>query len=183
MDALNIGNDHRGQRSEFTPKTTKANGNGSNGSHKPLAQVRQGVRVAAFKAVTAAHLTEHEGLTVAEAALGCNTSPVYIAAIKTILATKNMGLLEAVMRGDEPVIATAARLKNAAAAIAAYEKCSAYEKRMFELATGAMADLTAHLVTAAPEQLAETAKKLDPEWVWENLVMPAVSNSKTTPNT
>jgi len=180
MDVLNIGNDHRGQRSEFTPKTTKANGSGPNGGHKPLARVRQGVRVAAFKATTAAHLTEREGLTVAEAALGCNSTPAYIAAIKTIVATKNMGLLKAVMRGDEPVIATAARLKNAAAAITAYQKCSAYEKRLFELATGAVADLTAHLVTATPEQLAETAKKLDPEWVWQNLVLPAVQSQATS---
>lgn len=131
MEALNIGNDHRGQRSEFTPKT---NGNGRH--HRRRSQIHNGRRRAALKADTAVLLVMEHGISVTEAIERCDTIFEYFDAMRTLRESENPGLRNDVLMGIEPVRAAAALVENAAAIIKAFPKCSRYELTLIQARTG-----------------------------------------------
>jgi hypothetical protein len=158
-----------------------SNGNGGNGHHRRVRhQVHDGYRRAVLRADTAFTLAETCGMTVTEAIKRCGTTTNYYAAIKAVRESEDPGLHQAVLEGYESLFAAAKRVKNAAAAIKAYRKCSLFEQGMVWAATGATTDLEMLLRAATPEQLAEASRRIGLDWVWDNMIAAAMVTEPTT---
>ena len=153
--------------------------NGNGHRRRVRRQIRHGQRQAARKADTAVILVETCGMSVTEAIARCNTSPGYYSAMKTLRDCGDHGLHAHVLKGDEPVLASAKRVKNAATVIAAYQKCSELEKGLIRLATGATADAADMLWHSTPEQLVATTKALGLDFVWDRMIEPAMPTEPT----
>jgi hypothetical protein len=145
--------------------------------HRP--QVCDGYRGAALRAYTAAQLVLQQGYSVGRAARCCGANRRYVYAMLTILATEDGDLLLPVLTGGSSVPGTAARVKNAATAIAAYKKCSAYEKWVFRNATGVPEDLLAHLCNSTDAELAAAGKSFGIDTVWDTMIVPSMPVSET----
>ena len=98
-------------------------------------------------------MVEVIGKPVTEAIERCEISPVYFYAMRAVRESGDPLLYQAVLEGHESLFTAAARVKNAAAAIKAYRKCSLFEQGMVWLATGATTDLATMLWHSTPEQL------------------------------
>jgi hypothetical protein len=157
-----------------------SNGNGGNSHHRRVRhQIHNGRRRAALKADTAVMLVEG-GMPVTEAIERCDTTTNYYAAIKAVRESEDPGLYQAVLEGFESLFPAAKRVKNAAVAIQAYRKCSPLEQAMVWGATGATADLEVLLRSSPPEQLVEVSKRIGLDWVWDNMLAPAMATEPTT---
>jgi hypothetical protein len=166
---------------QFKPKFTNGHGNrhqrrhqahGGRRRHHP--QVENGYRQAALQVVL------NQGYTIAHAARCCATTYEYTVAMIAVIRSENARLLADVLAGKIAVLIAGAMMKNAAAVIAAYRKCSALERELFRLATGATTDAAALLQDLDPDQLVATSKTLGPDWIWFNLierVMPAAETA------
>ena len=86
----------------------------------------------------------------------------------------------AVLEGHEPLLTAGVRVKNAAAAITAFKKCSVLEQGLFWLATGATDDLATMLWNSKPDQLVTAAKLLGLDWVWDRMIAAAMETTKAT---
>jgi hypothetical protein len=150
--------------------------NGGNGRHHRVRhQIHNNRRRAALQADSAIVLVEAAGMAVTEAVERCSTTSAYFHAMKALRESGNVGLYNAVLRGDEPVLASARRVKNAAAAITAYEKCSPLERELFWVATGATADAVTLLRNLRADQLVAASKTLGLDWVWDQMISAAMS--------
>jgi hypothetical protein len=170
MSVLEIGNKPSGNGGQ----APVLNGNGH---RRPRPQVHHGYRRAARKADTALLLTAG-GMSVTEAAERCSVGLDTVYAMKAIKESENIALYDRVMRGGQPVLASGKGVANAAAAITALRKCSALERELVRLATGAAADPVTMLLNLTPDQLAAVSKELSPEY-WDRFIdtEPAVANS------
>jgi hypothetical protein len=74
-------------------------------------------------------------------------------------------------------------VKNAVTAIAAYKKCSEFQKHIFRIATGATEDLVMHLHNSSTSELAEAGRVLGNEWVWNTMIVPSLPVSETATET
>jgi len=158
-----------------------SNGNGGNSHHRRVRhQIHHGRRRAALKADTAVTLAETRGMTVTEAIERCGTTTNYYAAIKAVRESEDPGLHQAVLEGYESLFAAAKRVKNAAAAIKAYRKCSLFEQGMVWLATGATTDLERLLRSSTPEQLVEVSRRIGSDWIWDWMIAPAMAPEPAT---
>ena len=165
------------------PSPTNGNGqarNGGNGHHhRARHQIHHGYRRAALKADTAVLLVE-SGMPVAEAIERCSTNHSAFYALRAVKGSGDTALLDAVLEGHEPLLTAGVRVKNAAAAITAFKKCSVLERGLFRLATGATSDPVTMLRNLTPEQLVATANALSPAWIWDKLIEPAMSTEPAT---
>jgi hypothetical protein len=153
----------------------RAGGNGGNGHRRRVRhQILHGVRRAALKADTAVMLVE-DGMDVAQAVTRCDTSLDYFYAMKALRESGNVALHNAVLHAGPPVRAAAKLVKNAAMVITAYQKCSALERELVRLATGATADPVTMLLNLTPDQLVAVANALGTEWIWNTMISPVVS--------
>jgi hypothetical protein len=159
---------------------SSSNGNGGNSHHRRVRhQIHHGRRRAALKADTAVTLVEG-GMPVAEAIERCGTTTNYYAAMKAVRESEDPGLHQAVLEGYESLFAAAKRVKNAAAAIKAYRKCSLFEQGMVWLATGATTDLERLLRSSTPEQLVEVSRRIGSDWIWDWMIAPAMAPEPAT---
>lgn|SRR5262245_10825585 len=149
--------------------------------HHP--QVENGYRQAALQAHGAATLVLNQGYTIAHAARCCATTYEYTVAMIAVIRSENARLLADVLAGKIAVLVAGAMVKNAAAAIVALRKCSGLERALVMHATGAVADLSQHLLNSSAEQLAAAGKHLTPGWVWNNVVEAAMSAAEPAPKT
>ena len=174
---------------EFKNVPSPANGNGQarNGSnghrHRVRHQIRHNRRHAFLKAEAAVLLVERCGMPATKAVMLLGVSYNYYAAVKLLRASDNVALYKAVRRGDEPVLEAARRVKNAAAAIAAFKKCSVLERGLFRLATGATDDPITMLLNLKPDQLVATSKALGLDWVWDRMIAATMETAKATTET
>jgi hypothetical protein len=173
---------------ETYPFAVKKNGNGNgralnggNGRHRRVRhQIHHGYRHAARKADTALLLVEATGMSEAEAIKRCSTNPAAFYAMKAIVECGSTALYNAVLKGGEPFLPAGARVKNAAAAIAAFRECSKLERTLFWFATGATDDPVAMLLNLSPEQLVAASKALGLDWVWDKMISPVMEAAETT---
>jgi hypothetical protein len=165
------------------PSPTNGNGqarNGGNGHHhRARHQIHHGYRRAALKADTAVLLVE-SGMPVAEAIERCSTNHSAFYALRAVKGSGDTALLDAVLEGHEPLLTAGVRVKNAAAAITAFKKCSVLEQGLFWLATGATDDLATMLWNSKPDQLVTAAKLLGLDWVWDRMIAAAMETTKAT---
>jgi len=165
------------------PSPTNGNGqarNGGNGHHhRARHQIHHGYRRAALKADTAVLLVE-SGMPVAEAIERCSTNHSAFYALRAVKGSGDTALLDAVLEGHEPLLTAGVRVKNAAAAITAFKKCSVLEQGLFWLATGATDDLATMLWNSKPDQLVTAAKLLGLDWVWDRMIAAAMETKKAT---
>jgi len=103
--------------------------------------------------------------------------------MKAVKESCDTALFDAVFEGNEPLLAAGARVKNAAAAITAFKKCSLLEQGLFRLATGATDDLATMLWNSKPDQLVTAAKSLGLDWVWDRMIAAAMETTKVTTET
>jgi hypothetical protein len=173
---------------ETRPFAVKKNGdgnrrtlNGGNGHHRRVRpQIRHGYRHAARKADTALLLVEATGMSEAEAIERCSTNPAAFYAMKALREAGSTTLYNAVLRGGEPMRTSWSHVRNAAAAISAFKKCSRSERGLFRLATGATNDPVAMLLNLNPDQLVATSKSLGLDWIWDKLIAAAMEAAETT---
>jgi hypothetical protein len=125
-------------------------------------------------------LVQRTGMTVTEAVERCDTSAAYFSAMKALRESGNSALYRSVLRGNSPVLASARRVENAAAAIAAYRKFSAEEHELFRGATGATADAVTMLRNLGADQLAAVSKALGLDWVWDKMIAAAMPAEAST---
>jgi hypothetical protein len=129
-----------------------------------------------LKADTAVMLVEN-GMPVTEAIERCTTNTNDFSAMKALRGSGNLPLYNHVLKGDEPVRASAKRVKNAAAVIAAYSKCSALERELVRCAAGATNDPVTMLLNLPPDQLVAASKALGLDWVWDWMIAAAMPAS------
>jgi len=158
-----------------SPTVQSPRANGGNGHrHRPRRQIHHKYSRAALKADTANMLVEN-GMSVTEAVKRCTTGTNYFYALKALRESGNVALHNAVLKRDEPAIASAKRVKNAAAAIVALKKCSVLERELVRLATGMTDDPVTLLLNLSPDQLVATSTALGKDWIWERMVVAAMS--------
>jgi hypothetical protein len=149
--------------------------NGGNGHRRRgRSQIHHGYRRAARKADTACILVE-DGMKVAEAIERCSTSTNYFYDLKALRESGNSALHNSVLKGNDPVHASAERVKYAAAAIRALQQCSGLERELVRLATGVTADPVTMLLNLEPDHLVAVTNALGTEWVWEKMIIAAMS--------
>ena len=154
----------------------RAHANGGNGHRRRIRrQLQHGYRRAVLRADTAVTLVAITGMPVAEAIARCGTSTDYYYAIKAVKESGNTALYDAVLKDKTPLFPAAASVKNAAAVITAYENCTELEKALIFVATGATANAVTLLRGLCPEHLLEVANQLGTDWVWDNMITPAMS--------
>jgi hypothetical protein len=165
------------------PSPTNGNGqarNGGNGHRRRVRhQIHNGYRRSALKADTAIMLVE-SGMEVTKAIERCSTGSNAFYAMKALKESGNTALYNAVLKGNELFFASAEKVKNAAAAITAYRKCSVLERELVRLATGATADPVTMLLNLKPDQLVAASKKLGLDWVWDRMIAAAMETAKAT---
>jgi hypothetical protein len=155
--------------------------NGGNGHHRRVRhQIHKGYRRAVRRADTAVTLVEVIGKPVTEAIERCEISPVYFYAMRAVRESGDPLLYQAVLEGHESLFTAAARVKNAAAAIKAYRKCSLFEQGMVWLATGATTDLATMLWHSTPEQLVKASKLVGTDFIWERMIVAAMPSKSIT---
>jgi hypothetical protein len=173
---------------EFKKVPSPTNGNGQarnsgNGHRRRVRhQIHNGYRRSALKADTAIMLVE-SGMEVTKAIERCSTGSNAFYAMKAVKESGDAALYDAVSEGDEPLLAAGLRVKNAAAAITAFKKCSGLERELFRLATGATDDPVTMLLNLKPDQVVATSKALGLDWVWDKMIAAAMETKKTTTET
>jgi hypothetical protein len=158
------------------------NGGGNGHRRRVRRQIHKGYRRAALKADTAVILVE-DGMTVTEAVKRCETGFSQFYALQALRESGNVTLHKHVLKGDEPVLASGRRVANAAAAITALQKCSGMERELVRLATGMTSDPVTMLLNLEPDQLVAVTNALGTEWVWEQMIIPAMPTKSTTEST
>jgi hypothetical protein len=128
---------------------------GANGhKRRRRKQIHHDFRRTALAGDAACDIAELRGISLSEAALCCNTSPVHAHAMDKIRTCGDKLLHDEVMTGTQPVLASAEMVENASIAIKAYAKFSRYERYLFEAKTGAVKDLTKHIANSDPVEAA-----------------------------
>jgi hypothetical protein len=170
------------------PSFTNGNGdgharNGGNGHrHRPRRQIHHGYRRAALRADTAVMLVAN-GMTVTEAVTRCDVSLPHYYAMRALKESGNVALHNRALKGDQSVRVSAARVKNAAAAITALTKCSGLERELVRAATGMTSDPVTMLLNLTPEQLVATSTALGLDWVWDHMIAAAMPTKPATEST
>lgn len=128
---------------------------GANGhKRRRRKQIYHDFRRAARAGDAACDLAEFRGISLSEAALCCNTSPVHAHAMDKIRTCGDKLLYDEVLTGTQPVLPSAEMVENAAAAIKGYAKFSGFELYLFEAKTGAIKDLAKHIAESDPIEAA-----------------------------
>jgi hypothetical protein len=112
---------------------------------------------------------------VVEAAACLCVSTNAIQAMLAIRAIGSTALHKAVLKGNDPILAAGARIKNAAVAIKALKQSSGLERELIRIATGATADPVTMLLNLEPDQLVAVTNALGTEWIWDKLISPVLS--------
>src|SRR5262249_58844115 len=93
----------------------KLNGNGGNGAHhhhRRRPRFLSGDRLAAMRGYAGARFVLDHSVSIADAGRWTGSNANYVAALLEVIATNDMALLKAVLRGDGPVLLAAGRAKK-----------------------------------------------------------------------
>jgi hypothetical protein len=104
----------------------------------------------------------------------------YVRAAVALLRAENTSLLRKVLAGETPMLAAARGTLQLAAAVAAYKAMVEADRKAFASITGATADLTDHLARSVPSKRAEAARGIGAEAVWEQMVLPLITEDRST---
>lgn len=100
-------------------------------------RVRNGRRLAAVRALTAARLCRNGAFSsVVAAAEACGSNRIYVAAMLEIVAAENTALLNDIIGGNIPVLTAAAQVKQLSKLIAAFRTASADDRVAFARTIG-----------------------------------------------
>jgi hypothetical protein len=118
-------------------KTADRKVKNGNGHHRRRRRIRNGHRMAALRAFTAAMLyRENKGWNLAMAAASCGTNVAYVQALLTVLRSENITLLERVLTGEVSVLAAAREVGRLAQLVAAYRASNTADHVAFARAIG-----------------------------------------------
>jgi hypothetical protein len=109
------------------------NGNGGNGvhHHRRRPQFHDGTRQAACRAFVGARFALDYGVSIANASRWTGSNSNYVAALLEVIATDDVVLLRAVLRGHVPVSLAAERAKKFNRLVEAYEEATPATKAAF----------------------------------------------------
>jgi hypothetical protein len=100
-------------------------------------RLRDGHRLAALRAVTAAHgYLNGQFSSLATAALYCGSCRAYVRAATVLLRAENLVMVEQVSRGQMPLLAAARQLKQIANLVNAYRTAGAADRVAFAKTIG-----------------------------------------------
>jgi len=134
--------------------------------------IRDGVCLAALRAFTGAELYRaKEELTLGEAALKVGSNVDYIRAAVVLLELGDQVWIDRVLRGNCSILTAAASVEGFVKLVNAFKTASPGNLASFYTATG-----TADLST--PVKRMEVARKLGPETIWDDMIVPLVSNGR-----
>ena len=117
----------------------KLNGNGGNGvhHHRRRPQFLGGDCLAAMRGYAGARFVLDYGVSIADASHWTGSNSNYVAALLAIIATNDVALLKAVLRGHVPVLLAAERAKKLNRLVEAYEEATPAIKATFREKIGA----------------------------------------------
>jgi hypothetical protein len=148
------------------------NGNGIGNGHRrsPREYNRNGVCLAALRAITAAQLYRdpQNAFTLAECALRCGSCVVYVRAAFVLLEHADHRLIDMVVRGKRHILEAARSVEALVKLTNAYKAVAPEQAKRF-CADAGLVDLS----TTAKRT--EAASKLGVDLVWDDMVAPLVS--------
>jgi|SRR6516162_1826850 hypothetical protein len=139
----------------------------------PRQHIRDGICLAALRAFTGAELyrAKPEKLTLGEVALRVGSGIHYVRAAVVLIEHGDQVLIDRVLRGKCSILAAAASVNALVKLLGAFKTASPENLAKFYTITG-----TADLST--PVRRMEAAAKFGPEVVWDEMVMPLISNGR-----
>jgi hypothetical protein len=136
---------------------------------------RNGVCAAALRAVSAAQTYLGEGVTLEETAARHGSGVAYVRAAITLIKSADERLINAVLRGDIPIMAAAKTVAPLVMLLDGYAKASPKVKDDFFNITGCTSDFGKHLAASSAAERTAGAKRFgDAEALWDQMVMPLV---------
>ena len=136
-----LSNATRADVQDPTPAQSNGNGHGNGGNgvhhHRRRPQLRDGARQAACRAFVGARFALDYGVSIANASRWTGSNSNYVAALLEVIATDDVVLLRAVLRGHVPVSLAAERAKKFNRLVEAYEEATPAIKATFREKIGA----------------------------------------------
>jgi hypothetical protein len=156
------------------PVNYKAAGKSNGVRQSSRRHFRCGVRAAGLRAMTAGrmYLSEGGNITLEEAAARCGSNVAYVRAAIALIKAGDEDLIDQVMLGNLPIMATAKLVKPLVTMLAGYAKATPYTKGRFFAITGCTDDLGRHLVASTLEQRLKAAARLGTAQVWDTMINP-----------
>jgi hypothetical protein len=152
-------------------KTTGSNGH----RQSSRCHFRLGVCAAALRAVTAGQVYLTKDISLEEVAARHGSNVQYVRAAITLLKSGDQRLIEAVMRGDTPILTAAKAVVPLVMLLTGYEQASPKARDDFFAATGCTNDLGKHLAASSAAERTEGAVRFgDAEVIWNEMVLPLV---------
>jgi hypothetical protein len=148
---------------------------GSNGHRRSSrCHFRNGVCVAALRALTAARVYLAGDIDLEQAAISHGSNVHYVRAGIILVRANDLRLIDAVLRGEILITTAAESVEPLLMLLEGYEKASAKVKDDFFVATGCNNDLGKLLITSPATERTRAAERLDAETVWNQMVLPLV---------
>jgi hypothetical protein len=148
----------------------------------PHAQIRDGVRVANLKALTAGEfylgkVARKESVTLREAALRHGTNVAYLRAAITVIKARDQEWIDRLLRGDGyPIVAAAKFLEPQVKAIEALKAAGSANLRAIYASTGFTNKLAKLLADSPPAARTSAARYFGrPDVIWDEMVVPTIS--------
>ena len=157
--------------SPFGKAVRNGNGHGNGRRHSPREYTRNGICLAALRAITAAQLYRdpQNAYTLAECALRCGSCVVYVRAAIVLLEHADSKLIDMVVYGRQHILEAAKSVEALVKLTVAYKAVAPKQALRFCASVGLL-----DLSTAAKRT--EAASKLGVNTVWDDMVAPLVSN-------
>jgi hypothetical protein len=116
-----------------TPVQSNGHGNGGNGvhHHRRRPQLLNGDRLAAMRAYAGARWVLDDGVSIVDASRWTGSNPAYVAALLEVIATNDVVLLKAVLRGHVPVLIAGEQAKKFNRLLKAYQAATPATKAAF----------------------------------------------------
>jgi hypothetical protein len=139
----------------------------------PRQHVRDGICLAALRAFTGGEIyrARPKGLTLREVALRVGSGIHYVRAAVVLLDHGDQVLISQVLRGKCSIVTAAASVEALVKLVSTFKTATPETRAAFFAATA-----TADLSSAAKRT--EAASKLGPEVIWDEMVMPLISNGR-----
>ena len=117
------------------PSNGNGNGHGNGGNgvhhHRRRPQFRDGARQAACRALAGARFVLDYGVPIADASRFTGSNLNYVMALLEVIATDDVALLRAVLRGHVPVLVAGERAKKFNRLVTAYQEATPATKAAF----------------------------------------------------
>ena len=142
----------------------------------PHAQIRNGVRVANLKALTAGEFYLANTVTLQEAALRHGTNVAYLRAAITVIKANDLDWVDRLLHGRCRILAAAKFLEPQVKAIEALKAAGSANLRAIYAATGFTNKLAKLLADSPPAERTSAARDFGhPDLIWDEMVVPTIS--------